>query len=162
MTTIVPYTPSPTTPFRFSATLDGQAYIATVVWGLFGRRLYLNLTDTGGRLIFSRPMLGSPPGVAIQSLAWQLGIVTLETALPHGFAITDTVSVSIKNCLPEALNGKRNVLVTTATAVTFPLSPDPGNVSQNGRMDYHVDIAAGYFTSSLIYRPDDNQFEVEP
>jgi hypothetical protein len=163
MTTIVAYTPSPITPFRFGLTLDGQAYVATVVWGLFGRRLYLNLNDTSGVLIFSRPVLGSPIGVAIQEISWYLGIATVVTAEPHGFAITDTVALTISGCLPDVLNGTRNMLITTPTEFTFPISPDPEPISQIGKVDRNIDIAAGYFTaSSLVFRAATNAFEISP
>ena len=163
MTTFIQYNPPPRQPFVFNVTLDGQAYTATVIWGLFGRRLYLNLVDVAGRLIFSRPMLGSALGSPIQSVSWQLGIATIFTAAPHGFAIADTVAATISDCVPDVLNGTRNVLITTATAFTFPLSPDPGNVSVLGKVDYNINIAAGYFArSSLVYRPQSNTFEVSP
>lgn len=163
MATYVTYNQPPNSRFIFGVTLDGQAYVAEVIWGLFGRRTYLNLKDGGGALIFSRPMLGSPLGVAIQSASWHLGVVTVLTALPHGFAITDTVNVAISGCLPEELNGRKQILVTTATEFTFPLGADPGAISQFGKVDYNIDIAGGYFSNStLVYRPQSNQFEVSP
>lgn len=60
MTTYVNFTPSASAVFSFQATLDSSLYAVTVPWNLFGQRYYVNIYDTSGSLIVSRPLVGSP------------------------------------------------------------------------------------------------------
>lgn len=60
MTTIVPFAPGPTTPFEFSAQLDGAAYTVYLTWNL-GGRWFINIYDGNSVLILCRALVGSPP-----------------------------------------------------------------------------------------------------
>jgi len=75
--------------FRFSPTLDGAVYAATIEWNLFGERYYLVLRNQSNEQVLSVPLIGSP--------------------------------------------------------------------------DYKdINLVGGYFTSTLVYRTNSNQFEVSP
>lgn len=88
MTTYL-FAPSPTAPFQFQPTLDGEVYHVVVTWNLFGQRYYVNVMTTSGALVLCLPMIGSPP-------------------------------------------------------------------------DYDISLTAGYFTSTLVWRPSAGWFEVLP
>lgn len=63
MTTIA-FTPSPlaTPPFSTIVTLDGGAYLLSVLWNLAGQRWYISLADQNGTIVLNRPLTGSPTG----------------------------------------------------------------------------------------------------
>jgi hypothetical protein len=65
----VPFTPQPGQPFTFGLTLDGVGYQASVTWGLFGQRWFLNILTLQGALVLSRALIASPAG-ADQNLVW--------------------------------------------------------------------------------------------
>lgn len=62
-TTYVPFTPTAWSPFQFRPTLDGQQYVATIVWNLFGKRWYLMLTTLQGQMLLMTALIASPDGV---------------------------------------------------------------------------------------------------
>jgi len=51
MTTYL-FAPSPTAPFQFQPTLDGEVYHVVVTWNLFGQRYYVNVMTTSGALVY--------------------------------------------------------------------------------------------------------------
>lgn len=60
MTTLVAFNPVPTANFQFNCTLDGGPYTVYVTWNLYSSRYYINVYDTGGNLIVTNPLVGSP------------------------------------------------------------------------------------------------------
>jgi hypothetical protein len=64
-TTYVPFTPTPSAPFQFQATLDGATYIITTRWNLFGLRWYIEIVTTNQTLVLWTARVGSPRGVDI-------------------------------------------------------------------------------------------------
>lgn len=162
MTTFVNFSPSPQSPFQFQPTLDGDVYSGIVTWGLFGRRYYLNLFTLGGVLIFSLPLIGSSVGVEIQSITWERGFVTVTTAAAHGYRIGATLDLTISGAAPDSLNGKFPALITSQDTFRFPLAADPGDATALGIVSYDINIAAGYFNSTLVYREPNSQFEINP
>jgi len=54
------FAPATNAPFQFQPTLDGQVYLCTVPWNVFGQRWYLQCNDVVGNLIFNVPLVGSP------------------------------------------------------------------------------------------------------
>ena len=88
MTTYIPFTPSPTAPFQFSAMLDGASYTGTVRWNTAGQRWYVTLTDSTGTVIFTLPLIGSPVGSDIpltagyftSTLVYREGTQTFEVS----------------------------------------------------------------------------------
>ena len=163
MTTIYPFVQSTTTLFSFSPVLDGQTYSATIRWGLFGQRHYLQLTAVGGSLIVNLPVIVSPPSVQIASLSWQYGFVYVETSAPHGFLVGATANITLAGNAPSALNGTFPCFIIDESNFFFPLSADPGMVTTLGAAQYVVNMLAGYFDTSVLYFvPSANQFIVTP
>jgi len=46
---------------QYELTLDGNVYISTIYWNIFGQRLYINIADQYGNSVVNLPMIGSPP-----------------------------------------------------------------------------------------------------
>lgn len=65
MTTYTAFTPTASAPFQFQPTFDGAVYTVIVTWNLFGQRYYVNVYTLSGTLVYSLPMIGSPPGYDI-------------------------------------------------------------------------------------------------
>lgn len=162
MTTFTTFTPSGQVAFHFTPTLDGTQYIATVPWNLFGQRYYITIAQQDGTPVVTKPATESPVGVAIEALSWNLstGLVTVTTTIPHGFGIGDTVVLTISGCAPDAYNGLVGALITGPSAFAYPLATDPGAASTFGAASQDIDILAGYFASTLVYR--NGNFEVSP
>lgn len=68
MTTLVNFTPSSTAPFQFNAVLDSVTYVVTIPWNTYGLRFYVNIADTSGNLVMSKPLIGSPDNYNINLL----------------------------------------------------------------------------------------------
>jgi len=169
VTTFVDFVPSLTVPFQFQPVLDGVAYTAIVTWNLFAQRYYLNLYALDGTLIFSLPLVGSPVGVALASLSWAFGTVTAATEQPHGYAALQTVKLALSGSSPDVYNGVFDCFVTGVDTFTYPLAEFPGPAASAGNVNFNIDLLAGYFnaggqpfTSTLVYRVQNKQFEINP
>ncbi len=162
MTTYTEFTPSPVQVFSFRPTLDGTTYNVTIPWSLFGQRYYVTCNTLGGNLVFSVPLVGSPAGVDIEAASWVPDTATITTRLPHALKIGSTVNLTIANMAPAAYNGTFSCTIINATQFTYSLSPNPGEVSTFGSMQYNINLAAGYFASTLVYREQSRVFEVTP
>ncbi len=161
MTAFFPFVPSPTAQFQFQPTFDGDEYTVTVTWNLFGRRYYINVFTLAGDLIVSLPLIGSTTGFTIESLSWQRGKVEVVTAAPHGYDFAKTLRLTISGVQPNGYNGLVDALITSVLTFTYPLADFPGGVTQPaGVVSYDIDMMAGYFSSTLVFRT--NQFEVNP
>jgi len=160
---IFPFIETTLVPFSFQPTLDGQTYGASVPWSLFGRRYYLQLNDRNGVLVLYTALIGSPIGVDIQSVTWAVGTVTVLTAAPHGYAIGETVELTLTGCIPVEYNGIVEATITSEFTFTYPLAANPGDISTPGHVDYNINLVKGYFTNStLVYRQSNAQFIVTP
>lgn len=163
MTTITPYVQRPNVLFTFNPTLDGQIYIATVSWNVFGRRLYLNLYATDGTIIFTLPLIGSPTGVLMQSTSYSNGRINVTTVSRHGYKVGDTIRLTIAGTTPDAYNGTVNALITGPFTFSYPAPAPLGPPSVLGVVNYNVNLAGGYFTTStLVFREANQNFEVTP
>lgn len=69
MSTIIPFQPSQTANFQFSATLDGVSYNVVVTWNLFGERFYINIYTAQGELVVYLPLIASPDDFNISMTA---------------------------------------------------------------------------------------------
>lgn len=69
-------------------------------------------------------LLASP--VAITSLAWATGVVTVTTAAPHGWTNGDVIPVVISGAVPSGYNGTFQGTITGASTLTYPLVSNPG------------------------------------
>lgn len=169
MTQIFPFVPSSVTPFSFSPVLDGATYNATVPWGLFGARYYLNLVALDGTLIWYGAIVGSGSGISIQSMTWANGIVAVTTAVPHGYKPATTVELTITGCTPDAYNGLYPCLITGPSSFSYLLASDPGSSTVFGIASYDVSMIGGvqkedgtYFQSTLLFRTQSQNFEASP
>jgi hypothetical protein len=66
--TTINFTPSATSSFQFNPTLDGQPYVATCTWNIYGQRYYVNIYNSYSTLIMSRPIIASPDNYDINLL----------------------------------------------------------------------------------------------
>jgi hypothetical protein len=162
MTTYIPFTPSTTQAFTFQPTLDGTQYNVTIPWSLFGQRYYVTCTTLSGNLIFNLPLTGSPAGVTITSLAWASNTVTVTTAAPHGYPLGAIINLTVTEVSPSAYNGTYPCAVISPNQVTYSLAGYPGAVASSGTLFYNINLAAGYFASTLVFREKNQMFEVTP
>lgn len=77
MTTFVNFVPSPLAPFQFQATLDGNSYLVTILWSLYGQRWHFRLTDLSGNLILYKALVGSPPNYDLNLILFYFQTSTL-------------------------------------------------------------------------------------
>ena len=162
MTTYTDFQPSTQQVFSFSPTLDGAQYNCTLTWNLFGQRYYINCSDLSNNLIFSLPLIGSPDGIIVEAVTWDSGTVTVETTVPHGYRPGQTVNLTLSQTTPSEYSGNWNMLVINGSELTFTLASNPGNCTAPGLLYDNINIAAGYFTSTLVFRESSSQFEVTP
>jgi len=156
------FTPSNLVAFNFQPTFDGVVYNVTVVWSLFGQRYYVNCRTSGGGLVFSVPLIGSVDGIHIQNAEWANGYVVATCDIPHSFRFGTSVDVTITGFSPTEYNGNFRANMIDRTRFSYPLSTDPGAVTSLGYVQYNINLAAGYFNSSLVYRANNQTFEVSP
>ena len=85
----VNFQPSNTSPFTFSAILDGVQYNISVTWNLTGLRYYVNIYSQEGTLILCAPMVGSPTGYDIDIVAGYFTSTLVFRTLTNNFEISD-------------------------------------------------------------------------
>jgi hypothetical protein len=148
--------------FNFQPTLDGAVYNVVVGWSLFGQRYYVTCRTSTGTLVFSVPLIGSLDGIHIQSAEWANGYVTATCDIPHSFHFGTSVDITVTGFSPAEYNGNFRANMVDRTRFSYPLSTDPGAVASLGYVQYNINLAAGYFNSSLVYRANSQTFEVTP
>lgn len=156
------FTPSNTSAFNFQPTLDGVVYNIVVVWSLFGQRYYVNCYTNTGSLVFSVPLIGSLDSIHTQDAYWSNGVVVAQSEIPHNFKIGDIVNVSVVNFQPTGYNGIYQARVISDNKFSYDLTSDPGSITSLGDVQYNINLAAGYFNSTLVYRANSQTFEVSP
>lgn len=163
MTTFYDFEPSAQTNFQFQPTLDGSIYVVSTTWSLFGQRWYVNCYDLSGGLVFTLPLIGSPTGVDVESLAWALGTASATTSIPHGYGIGEVLELTIAGCAPGGWNGLQECRITGPDSFEYALASDPGATTALGVVQYDINMADGYFESStFVFREANSQFEVSP
>lgn len=164
MTQVFDFAPSITgsPPFQFQPTLDDSVYNATVGWLLYGQRWYLSVFTLDGDRVFSIPLVGSPTGTNNASLVWKDGRVTATTIQPHEFTVGAQVSVQILGATPAALSGTFLAYVIDTQTFSYPVAQDPGTTTSPGIVRHDVNLAGGYFDSTIVYREANGQIEVSP
>lgn len=173
MTTIIPFTPSLAPgqpPFQFQATFDGSLYQCTVMWapfGAYGQRWYIWIFDQNNRLVVVKPLVGSSNGSILSSLTWtpgtgRGGTVVAVAAAPHWFRLGAIIVLSISGASPSGYNVVTPVEVVDPVTFTYPLTSDPGPAITAGQYSYDVNLLAGYFSSTLIYRYLNGNLEITP
>lgn len=68
-TTYVPFNPTPNTPFQFQAVFDGETYLVTCTWNVFGQRYYVNIFTDNQERVLTVGRVGSPSGYDISLTA---------------------------------------------------------------------------------------------
>lgn len=162
---IFPFTPSQTAvpPFQFQPILGGVTYNATTTWNIFGQRWYLNIFALNGTLLMSRAIVGSPDGIALQGITFDVDEAEAVMESPHGFQIGTQVALTISGCSPDGYNGNVLAAVNGPSSFTYPLAADPGQATALGNATYNINLAGGYFPGSLlVFRESAQQFEVTP
>lgn len=64
--------------------------------------------------------------LALSSITWTTNVATATTAAPHGFAISDTLQITIAGATPSQYNGTFLATITGASTFTYPLLSNPG------------------------------------
>jgi len=162
VTTRFPLLPNTQQQFQFQPTLDGTIFQASVPWNLSGQRYYINLIDPNGIRVMTLPLVGSRDAVSMQNITWKNGIVTVTTTVPHQFMMGKTIDLYVLGVLPVEYNGLVRVLVSGLSEVQYKLTANPGPYSQLGVLDYVLNLAAGYFTSTMVFRSSNATFEINP
>lgn len=171
MTTFVDFAPSAVAspPFSFQATLDQQTYNVAVTWNIFGQRWYVTITALDGTVILNTALVSSPTGIAIENLTWSEGEATAMTAVPHGFRIGSIVTLTVAGADQAGYNGTFACLITGPSTFTYPVTTNPGIASVFGTAQQNVNLVGGvpdengdYFTSTLVFRDESQQFEISP
>lgn len=163
MTTIIPVQFSQLQVPQFQVTLDGASYNLSMPYNLYGQRYYVNCSDLQGNLIFSLPLVGSPPGMVIQTLSWDQGKVTLQTSAPHNYRPGSLLEFTLSGAAPDEYNGTYDMVALDRSTLRYSLAQDPGVSNAQGTLFNDLNLAAGYFeTSSLVWRPSSSQLEVTP
>jgi hypothetical protein len=168
MTTFIDFQPSSAQAPQFTVTLDGTQYNAIVTWNLFrgpnneNGGYYLNLYASDGTLVIARALVGSPSGLQLQALSWAAGVATATTIVPHGYKVGRVLTLSLVGSTPAGYNGTFQCLVNGPNTFTFPLSSNPGVATVFGQANYDITLVGGLFTSTLVYRTPNRQFEVNP
>ena len=156
------FIPSNIVAYSFQPTLDGSVYNVTVGWSLFGQRYYVTCRTNNGTLVFSVPLIGSVDGIHIQNAEWADGYVVATCDIPHNFRFGSSVDVSVTGFAPTGYNGNFRANMVDRTRFSYPLATNPGSVASLGYVQYNINLAAGYFNSSLVYRARNQTFEVTP
>ena len=74
-------------------------------------------------------------GIALTSLAWANGQVTITTAAPTGMTAGESLNVSIVAAAPVAYNGTFGAVATGASTLVYPLPTNPGANTAPGLMN---------------------------
>lgn len=116
----------------------------------------------------SDPGTETTPGVfyptgPTTAITWNAGTVTATTAFPLLYPLGSIVVLTIAGVTPSGFNGRFPCVITGKYSFTYPLETDPG-VPPSVRGTYSPDISltAGYFDSTLIWRPATGNFEISP
>jgi len=160
MTTYIEFTPSSNANFQFQAQLDNNIYNVVTTWALYGSRYYFNVYSTDGTLIVSKPMVGSPPPIALKDIKYSYGTAIATTVVPHNYKIGSVVYLRINNCSPLEYNGLFLCSIINSTSFSYKVSNISSDAVYAGICSYDINIVGGYFDSSIVWRPDNNQIEI--
>jgi len=74
--------------------------------------------------------------IAISSMTWSTGVVTVTTSSAHGIPSGDTIQAIITGVTPSGYNGTFAVTSTGTTTFTYALASNPGSVTVQGAVTY--------------------------
>lgn len=156
MTTYVDFVPSTTAPFQFQATFDAAQYNVIVTWNEFGQRYYINVYDLAGNLILARAIASSGTQLAA-TLSWANGYATAVTSGNHNVPTGQMAAVQVSGT-GLGYDGSHQALASNPTTLMYVLAGNPGSPG-SGNIGQDINLLAGYFTSSLVFRGATQQFE---
>jgi hypothetical protein len=159
MSTLIDFAPSSTAVFRFLAQLaDGNQYNISCPWNAFGERWYITVSDLSGTVIIHRAIAQSGPAFRA-ALTWEDGVATVTLTSAHNVPVASLANMRISQT-NGAFDGLYQALSTGPQTLTFQLPVNP-NVSGpvTGKLDFPLDLLAGYGIGSLYYHADTAQFE---
>jgi hypothetical protein len=159
VTTLVNFAPSTTGVFSFLAQLsDGNQYNIAVPWNAFGERWYITVTDLAGVVRVHRAIAQSGPKFQAV-VTWASGVGTAALSGVHNVRVGGLANARISQT-NTGLDGLYQALAIDPQTMTFPLATNP-NVSGpvTGKLDFPLDLLAGYGIGSLLYHADTAQFE---
>ena len=179
-TTYTQFTPTTNTAFSFQATLDGESYNVVLTYNLVGQRYYVTIYDLSGNLIVSRGLVTST-ATNSATFSWADGIASVSTSQPHGIALGSVARVTVSNTGGSGYDGVFPMLSTGSTSLQYALPANPaasgGNVTSSasgsapttvsGTVEQNISfplqkLDGSYFSSTLVYRSNTEQFEVSP
>lgn len=162
MSTIIDFAPASNANFTFQATFDGQVYNVIVNWNLFGARYYINIYTTSGALIVCRPLIGSPLGISLASITYENGLAIAVASEPFTYAVGSVVQLTISGATPDGYNGTFNCAIQNDTTFSYALPTVLDQSVNNGNVSWANSMTFGYFDSTLVYLPDNQQIIVSP
>jgi hypothetical protein len=162
MTTYFDFVPGRFTAYTFQPTLDGDQYNGSVRWNLQAQRWYLFIDDQSGTNIFTLPLVGSLNPIPIDSINFNEGIVTVNFIDRLFYPIGLEALITYTQNNPDGYNGAYLSTVIGPLTLQYYLPTDPGPIVSFGYSSYDINLAGGYFNSTLVYRTDSQRFEVNP
>jgi hypothetical protein len=159
VTTLVDFVPSTTVPFAFFAALaNGVQYTVAIRWNPFGERWYITVSDLSNNVIVHRAIAQSGPRFQAV-LTWVNGVGTAALSSVHNVRVGGLANARISQTR-TGFDGLYQALAVDPQTMTFPLAVNP-NVSGpvTGKLDFPLDLLAGYGIGSLYFRSDTQQFE---
>jgi hypothetical protein len=162
MTTFYSFVPSAVKAPSFMPTLDGSQYTCIITWNVSGQRYYLNCYTINNQLIFSVPIVNSMDPIEIENLEWDEynSRVVATTVNPHGWNIGQVYLLNIFGARPNIFNGNGFCSIISDTQFIYAMLNDPGHPTWMGVVEHTINLAKGYFQSTIVYR--DQRFEVSP
>jgi hypothetical protein len=163
MTVFYDFTQNTQAPFQFQPTFDGQVYNVILTWNLFGQRYYFNIFDLSGNFVVALPVIASPVALNVQDIEWgspHSGSVKITTINPHGRKIGNVALLTVSGMSPDAYNGTYLMNVSGPNTLIYNLAQNPGQATALGTVGHNINLLAGYFTTTMIFRDGTSQFEV--
>jgi hypothetical protein len=68
----------------------------------------------------------------ISSITWTSSVVTVTTAVPHGYPVGSQISLTIAGAAPTGYNGTFLATIASTTTFTYPLVSNPGTMTTPG------------------------------
>lgn len=160
VTTYINFVQSAVEAPNFQVTLDGETYLVVIPWNMQAQRYYINIYTINGTLVLSEALVGSQIGIDLEAVSWANGFVTITTDVPHMLTIGDVVNVSVVGVVPDAYNGLFEMLVTGPLTLRYQLATNPGDATVFGAIQQNINLIAGLFTDTMVYRQANSQFEI--
>lgn len=120
-------------------TTGGKGYIVARLSG------HTSVRNIQGFQIASTGIGGA---VSVSSMSWSGGLVTVNTAAPHGRPLGYALALTFAGATPASINSTFDCTVTGASTYTFPLAADPGSIT--GTITY-----IAFVTNVQVYRLED-------